>query len=45
MRITGIGEILRDELPSGRALGGAPFNVVGHLARLGHRRRRSGGGP
>jgi fructokinase len=36
MRVTGIGEILWDELPSGRVLGGAPFNVTAHLARLGH---------
>ena len=32
----GIGEILWDELPGGRAIGGAPFNVVANLARLGH---------
>lgn len=36
MRVTGIGEILWDQLPSGRVLGGAPFNVTAHLARLGH---------
>ena len=35
--ILGIGEILWDLLPSGPRLGGAPFNVVAHLARLGHR--------
>lgn len=30
-----IGEILFDELPSGRRPGGAPFNVARHLARVG----------
>ena len=35
-RVIGIGEILWDELPGGRAIGGAPFNVVANLARLGH---------
>jgi fructokinase len=34
--VVGIGEILWDELPGGRAIGGAPFNVVANLARLGH---------
>ena len=34
--VIGIGEILWDELPGGRAIGGAPFNVVANLARLGH---------
>lgn len=33
----GIGEIVWDRLPDGDAIGGAPFNVVSHLARLGHR--------
>jgi fructokinase len=37
VRVIGIGEILWDELPSGRAIGGAPFNVVAHLARLEHK--------
>jgi sugar/nucleoside kinase (ribokinase family) len=32
----GIGEILWDRLPTGDEIGGAPFNVVSHLARLGH---------
>ena len=36
MRVIGIGEILWDELPGGRAIGGAPFNVVANLVRLGH---------
>jgi fructokinase len=35
-RVIGIGEILWDELPGGRAIGGAPFNVLANLARLGH---------
>jgi fructokinase len=34
--VLGIGEILWDLLPSGPRLGGAPFNVVAHLRRLGH---------
>ena len=29
------GEILWDCLPSGRHVGGAPFNVTAHLAQLG----------
>ena len=33
----GIGEVLWDRLPGGDEIGGAPFNVVSHLARLGHR--------
>jgi fructokinase len=33
----GVGEILWDRLPGGDEIGGAPFNVVSHLARLGHR--------
>jgi fructokinase len=33
----GVGEILWDQLPGGDEIGGAPFNVVSHLARLGHR--------
>jgi fructokinase len=36
MRVLGIGEILWDELPTGRALGGAPFNVTAQLTHLGH---------
>jgi fructokinase len=36
VRVIGIGEILWDKLPSGSVIGGAPFNVVAHLARLGH---------
>lgn len=35
--VLGIGEILWDLLPAGPRLGGAPFNVVAHLRRLGHR--------
>lgn len=34
--VIGIGEILWDELPRGRTIGGAPFNVIANLARLGH---------
>jgi fructokinase len=34
-RVLGIGEILWDLLPDGPRLGGAPFNVVAHLRRLG----------
>lgn len=34
--VLGIGEILWDMLPGGRRLGGAPGNVLVHLARLGH---------
>lgn len=33
----GIGEVLWDRLPGGDELGGAPLNVVSHLARLGYR--------
>jgi fructokinase len=32
----GIGEVLWDRLPGGDEIGGAPLNVVSHLARLGH---------
>ncbi|HEY6480583.1 MAG TPA: PfkB family carbohydrate kinase [Streptosporangiaceae bacterium] len=32
----GVGEILWDRLPGGDEIGGAPFNVVSHLARLGY---------
>jgi fructokinase len=32
----GIGEILWDRLPGGDEIGGAPFNVVSHLARFGY---------
>jgi len=35
MRALGIGELVWDLLPSGPRLGGAPFNVVAHLAKLG----------
>jgi fructokinase len=34
--IVGIGEVLWDLLPSGRQLGGAPFNFVFHCHQLGH---------
>ena len=33
--IVGIGEILWDLLPSGKALGGAPANFAYHASRLG----------
>lgn len=36
-RAIGIGELLWDLLPDGPRLGGAPFNVVAHLRRLGFR--------
>jgi sugar/nucleoside kinase (ribokinase family) len=32
----GVGEVLWDRLPGGDALGGAPLNVISHLARLGY---------
>ena len=35
-RILGIGELLWDLFRDGRRLGGAPFNVVANLRRLGH---------
>lgn len=35
MRAIGIGELLWDLLPTGPRLGGAPFNVIAHLGRLG----------
>lgn len=35
--ILGVGEVLWDLLPDGRALGGAPCNFVFHCHRLGHR--------
>ena len=35
--VVGIGELLWDLLPGGPRLGGAPFNVVAHLARFGCR--------
>lgn len=35
-RVLGIGEILWDLLPDGPRLGGAPFNAIAHLARLGY---------
>jgi fructokinase len=34
--IVGVGEVLWDLLPSGRQLGGAPFNFVFHCHQLGH---------
>ncbi len=37
MRIISIGEILWDVFPDGEHLGGAPFNLAAHAARLGHR--------
>jgi len=36
MLAVGIGEILWDRLPGGDEIGGAPFNVVSHLARFGY---------
>jgi fructokinase len=33
----GVGELLWDRLPGGDEIGGAPFNVVSHLTRLGYR--------
>jgi fructokinase len=35
-RVIGIGELLWDLFPDGPRLGGAPFNVVANLRRLGH---------
>jgi fructokinase len=35
--IVGVGELLWDRLSAGDRLGGAPFNVVCHLVRLGYR--------
>jgi len=37
MLAVGVGELLYDRLPGGDEIGGAPFNVVSHLARLGYR--------
>jgi fructokinase len=37
MLAIGIGEVLWDRLPGGDEIGGAPFNVVSHLARFGYR--------
>jgi fructokinase len=37
MLAIGVGELLWDRLPGGDEIGGAPFNVVSHLARLGYR--------
>jgi fructokinase len=37
MLAVGVGEVLWDQLPGGDEIGGAPFNVVSHLARLGYR--------
>jgi len=37
MLAVGVGEVLWDRLPGGDEIGGAPFNVVSHLARLGYR--------
>jgi fructokinase len=36
VEIVGLGEILWDLLPTGRQLGGAPFNFAFHCHRLGH---------
>lgn len=36
MRIISVGEILWDVIGGGEYLGGAPFNLCAHLARLGH---------
>jgi fructokinase len=36
MRVLGIGELLWDLFPDGPRLGGAPFNVIADLRRLGH---------
>jgi fructokinase len=35
--VVGAGEILWDSAPGGDTIGGAPFNVIAHLARLGYR--------
>jgi fructokinase len=35
-RVMGIGELLWDVFPDGPRLGGAPFNVIANLRRLGH---------
>ena len=37
VRIIGVGELLWDLFPDGPRLGGAPFNVIANLRRLGHR--------
>jgi len=37
MLAVGVGEVLWDRLAGGDEIGGAPFNVVSHLARLGYR--------
>ncbi len=37
MRAVGVGELLWDLLPGGPRLGGAPFNAIAHLRRLGFR--------
>jgi fructokinase len=37
IEIIGIGEVLWDLLPTGKALGGAPFNFAFHCHQLGHR--------
>jgi fructokinase len=37
MLAIGVGEILWDRLPDGDEIGGAPFNVIAHLARFGYR--------
>jgi fructokinase len=36
MLAVGVGEILWDRLPGGDEIGGAPFNVISHLARFGY---------
>lgn len=35
-KIAGIGELLWDELPGGRQLGGAPCNFAFHTKQMGH---------
>ena len=34
--IVGLGEVLWDMLPTGKSLGGAPFNFTFHCHQLGH---------
>ena len=38
-RVLLVGEVLRDLVPGGAQLGGAPLNVGAHVARLGHAAR------
>ena len=35
MKVTSFGEVLWDDLPSGKVLGGAPLNVAVRLGSLG----------